>query len=208
MFVCAFNRFLCFRVKSFFYDVKYRRFFGFVILSEDLNDLGGLLKNAFNSALLLLLKDSLLLSTSSPSIPQRELAIHAAAKINSLPQAPLNCTCSMQWASCRNPARRNSRAAALFSASVVATTRCLLSVPKRYSSTASNASAASPWCWCAESRVIPNSTCWLQSRKWIPQSPITVLLSCSVSASYHQVQGVLGVTCCICAISCAASAGP
>ena len=50
LFVCAFNRILCFRVKSFFYDVKYRRFFGFVILSEDLEDLGGLLKSAFIAA--------------------------------------------------------------------------------------------------------------------------------------------------------------
>ena len=50
LFVCAFNRFLCFRVKSFFYDVKYKRFFGFVILSEDLDDLGGLLKSAFGAA--------------------------------------------------------------------------------------------------------------------------------------------------------------
>ena len=50
MFVCAFNRFLCFRVKSFFYDVKYRRFFGFLILGEDLDDLGGLLKSAFIAA--------------------------------------------------------------------------------------------------------------------------------------------------------------
>ena len=40
LFVCAFNRFLCFTVKSFFYDVKYRRFFGFIILCEDLEDLG------------------------------------------------------------------------------------------------------------------------------------------------------------------------
>ena len=51
LFVCAFNRFLCFRVKSFFYDAKYMRFFGFVILSEDLDDLGGLLKSAFIAAL-------------------------------------------------------------------------------------------------------------------------------------------------------------
>ena len=51
MFVCAFNRFLCFRVKSFFYDAKYRLFFGFVILSEDLDDLGGLLKSEFIAAL-------------------------------------------------------------------------------------------------------------------------------------------------------------
>ena len=40
LFVCAFNRILCFTVKSFFYDVKYRRFFGFIILCEDLEDLG------------------------------------------------------------------------------------------------------------------------------------------------------------------------
>ena len=55
MFVCAFNRFLCFRVKSFFYDVKYRRFFGFLILGEDLDDLGGFLKSAFILSLFLLL---------------------------------------------------------------------------------------------------------------------------------------------------------
>ena len=53
LFVCTFNRILCFTVKSFFYDAKYRRFFGFHILSEDLDDLGGFLKNAFILSLFL-----------------------------------------------------------------------------------------------------------------------------------------------------------
>ena len=38
----------------------------------------------------------------------------------SLPQPPLNQVCSTKWASCRNPTRRNSAAAAWFSASVTA----------------------------------------------------------------------------------------
>ena len=55
LFVCAFNRILCFRVKSFFYDAKYRLFFGFVILGEDLNDLSGFLKSEFGRSFFYLL---------------------------------------------------------------------------------------------------------------------------------------------------------
>ena len=55
LFVCAFNRILCFTVKRFFYDAKYRRFFGFIILGEDLDDLGGFLESAFILSLFLIL---------------------------------------------------------------------------------------------------------------------------------------------------------
>ena len=59
LFVCAFNRFLCFRVKSFLYDVKYRRFFGFIILCEVLDALGGFGSVGFISAFSILLDKQL-----------------------------------------------------------------------------------------------------------------------------------------------------